>query len=155
MGEVTLYAFKTGENPNRKIRFWKNSHHLDIKVGDSAFLANRDGIIQEVCRYKIICDKDDVPSYCCCDYNKIKSIMIKKEIEPQIEDIEISEHWQLPNENKIKAKLDYYNANSKFLDSIILRKGNDKKYRLVDGYTTFLICRDILKSDKVKASYFE
>ena len=59
------------------------------------------------------------------------------------------------NKAKFEAKLKHYNETQQFIDNIILIKGKEKKYKLVDGYTTYLICANTLKQSEVKVDYFE
>lgn len=155
MKEVTLYAFKTGNGISRKVRMWRNPHNLNINVGDKAYLKNRNEVIEEECRYKIICDKDATTNFAGHKYEEIKPILKKSTMLVPIEEIEIDKTWQTPNKAKFEAKLKHYNETQQFIDNIILIKGKDKKYKLVDGYTTYLICANTLKQSEVKVDYFE
>lgn len=155
MGEVTLYAFKTGEGTGRKVRTWKNPHKLNIKVGDEAYLQNKDGVIKEKCRYKIICDKNDTTSFARHQYEEIKPILRKSNLFVPIEEIEINKDWLLPNKKKLNEKIKHYTETQQFIDNIVLVKGKEKKYRLVDGYTTYLICANILQQKEVNVDYFD
>lgn len=57
----------------------------------------------------------------------------------KLKDIKISERFidHPPSKMKLNNKLDFYNKTGKFQSTIVL----DNDFRLVDGYTTYIICK--------------
>ena len=57
----------------------------------------------------------------------------------RIENIKINKKFQMPRDEKLKARLEYFYKHNYFRSTIIL---NNKNY-LVDGYTTYLLAKDL------------
>lgn len=59
----------------------------------------------------------------------------------RLKKIKISENFKSPKEKLMRQKVLYYINNKKFESEIVLDKNNE----LVDGYTTYLICKKLEK----------
>lgn len=75
----------------------------------------------------------------------IDALLNETSVEVDISKIKIPKNFSNPNPQKMQKKIEYYKQNHKFESQIII----DTDYKLIDGYTSYLIAKNYNKGSVI------